>query len=135
MIDLFTQAWEWMVALFVEFFGIKSPSAVLEHSSAEWDKLCDPAYIARLDPRITADEFTGAFMKISTDGMVIAGGGRVEYEEPQILKIAGRDILAEIYELRQLLAPKRALRKCIHCGQWAAVMTECVHCWAAVDPE
>ena len=28
-----------------------------------------------------------------------------------------------------------ALKKCTHCGQWAAVFTACVHCGAPVDPD
>lgn len=45
------------------------------------------------------------------------------------------DFRKELENLRRLLVPQRVLVKCKHCGQWAAAMTACVHCGAAVDPE
>jgi hypothetical protein len=29
----------------------------------------------------------------------------------------------------------KALVKCVHCGHWAAIMTECHKCGAPVDPD
>jgi hypothetical protein len=35
---------------------------------------------------------------------------------------------------RELGYYKNPLKKCVHCGQWGAVMCECVKCGAPIDP-
>ncbi len=40
----------------------------------------------------------------------------------------------EISSIKKAYNPKPIV-KCKHCGQWAAALTQCIHCGASVDPE
>lgn len=41
-------------------------------------------------------------------------------------------IIDKVKSLEEQVEPQKVVVKCLHCGQWAAVRTSCVHCGAPV---